>query len=61
MENILLVQNVATLSPIYRKLNIESAPWYGGFFERLVQSIKRCLKKQFGKARIDHDEMITIF
>ena len=25
--------------------NLEKAPWWGGFFERLVKSTKRCLKK----------------
>ena len=29
------VQNFATSSGIYWKFNIESVPWYGGFFERL--------------------------
>ena len=33
------VQNFATSSGIYWKINIESAPWYGGFFERLVKSL----------------------
>ena len=54
------VQNFATSSDIHWKFNIESATWYGGFFERLVKSAKRCLKKQLGKARIDYDEMITV-
>ena len=54
------IQNFATSSGIYWKFNIESAPWYGGFFERLLKSVKRCLKKQLRKASIDYDEMITV-
>ena len=54
------VQSFATSSDIHWKFNIESATWYGGFFERLVKSVKRCLKKQLGKAKIDYDEMITV-
>ena len=54
------VQIFATSSGIFWKFNIESAPWYGGFFEHLVKSVKRCLKKQLGKARTDYDEMITV-
>ena len=42
------------------KFNIAEAPWYGGFFERLVQSVKRCLRKILGNARIDYDEMVTV-
>ena len=37
--------------------NLEKAPWWGGFFERLVQSVKRCLKKSLGRARLSYDEL----
>ena len=30
--------------------NIERAMWWGGFFERLVQSTKQCLKKVAGQS-----------
>ena len=39
--------------------NLEKAPWWGGFFERLVGSLKRCLKKTIGRARLSYDEMVT--
>ncbi|CAB3995911.1 PREDICTED: uncharacterized protein LOC106817579 [Paramuricea clavata] len=39
--------------------NLEKAPWWGGFFERLVGSLKRCLKKTIGKARLSYDELVT--
>jgi transposase InsO family protein len=29
---------------------MERAPWHGGFWERLIKSTKRCLKKQIGRA-----------
>jgi hypothetical protein len=32
------------------ELIIEKAPWQGGFWEGLVKSIKRCLKKVVGRA-----------
>ncbi|XP_057312268.1 uncharacterized protein LOC130653769 [Hydractinia symbiolongicarpus] len=38
------VQNFAASKNINWKFNIESAPWQGGFFERLVKSVKRPLK-----------------
>ena len=34
------------------KYNVALAPWWGGFFERLVKSTKRCLKKSLGAARV---------
>ena len=40
--------------------NLEKAPWWGGFFERMVQSVKRCLKKSIGKARLSYHELTTV-
>ncbi|XP_028414079.1 uncharacterized protein LOC114537147 [Dendronephthya gigantea] len=39
--------------------NLEKAPWWGGFFERLVGSLKRCLKRTIGRARLSYDELVT--
>ena len=35
------------------------SPWWGGVFERLVRSVKRCLKKMLGLAHLSYDELIT--
>ena len=35
--------------------NLEKAPWWGGFYERM----KRCLKKIIGKAKLTYDELST--
>ena len=40
--------------------NIEKAPWWGGMFERLIRSTKRCLRKVIGKAKLDYDELLTV-
>ena len=32
----------------------------GGFWERLVKSVKRCLKKTIGRASLTFDEMTTL-
>ena len=40
--------------------NLEKAPWWGGFFERLIGSTKRCLKKVIGSARLSYDELLTV-
>ena len=40
--------------------NLEKAPWWGGFFERMIQSMKRCLKKTIGKAKLTYDELLIV-
>ena len=39
--------------------NLEKAPWWGGVFERLVKSTKRCLRKMAGRATLSLDELHT--
>lgn len=39
---------------------IEKVPWQGGFWERLVQSTKRCLKKNLGRTSLTFEELRTI-
>ena len=36
------------------------APWWGGFFERMIKSAKRCLKKLLRYARLTYEEMLTV-
>ena len=40
--------------------NLEKAPWWRGFYERLVKSLKRCLKKTIGRAKLSYDELVTV-
>ena len=42
------------------RFNLERAPWWGGFFERMVGCVKRCLKKVLGNARLTYDELLTV-
>ena len=42
------------------KFNLERAPWWGGFFERMVASVKGCLRKTLGNARLTFDELSTL-
>ena len=39
--------------------NVERAPWWGGAFERMVRSTKRCLRKMVGRASLTQDEFVT--
>ena len=40
--------------------NVERAPWWGGAFERMIRSTKRCLYKAVGRAQFGHDELVTV-
>ena len=42
------------------RFNLERAPWWGGFFERIVGSVKRCLKKVLGNGRLKCDELLSV-
>jgi hypothetical protein len=42
------------------KFIVPRAPWWGGFYERLVKSVKWPLKKIFGNAMLDSEKMTTI-
>ncbi|XP_035224032.1 uncharacterized protein LOC118196691 [Stegodyphus dumicola] len=37
-----------------------SAPWYGGFWERMVRCIKELLRKCLGKYCVTYEEMLTL-
>ena len=39
---------------------VEKAPWWGGFWERMVRSVKRCLKKTIGRASLTFEELRTL-
>ena len=38
--------------------NVPKAPWWGGVFERMVRSTKRCLRKIIGQAKFSQDELL---
>ena len=39
--------------------NLEKVPWWGGVFERMVKSVKKCLRKTIGKAKLTYEELMT--
>ena len=53
-------QSFVAMKNVDWKFNIESAPWYGGFWERLVQSVKRCIKKTLSKSKLSYEELQTV-
>ena len=56
------VRRFCTSERISWKFNVDRAPWWGGgFFERMVQEVKRCLRKTLRNAKLDYDELHTVF
>ena len=42
------------------KLIVDRASWWGGFWERMVRSIKWCLHKCIGRTSLTFDELHTL-
>ena len=42
------------------RFNLARAPWWGGMFERMVRSTKRCLVKAVGLRKLTYEELITV-
>ncbi|KAL9970153.1 hypothetical protein ACROYT_G022481 [Oculina patagonica] len=53
-------QTALSEKKIQWKFIVEKAPWWGGFYERLVKSVKTPLKKLFAKAMLDAEQLSTI-
>ncbi|KAF2902404.1 hypothetical protein ILUMI_03781 [Ignelater luminosus] len=53
------VSNFSTKHRIGWKFIVERAAWWGGFWERLIKTVKDCLKFALGKSRVI-DELQTI-
>ena len=63
------IRNLSRAEEVWRYLSnnritwqfiVEKAPWWGGFWERLVRSIKRPLKKVIGRASLTYEELSTL-
>ena len=63
-----IIEAVVTHSEVKRHLadlgvqwifNLPKAPWWGGMFERLIGSTKRCLRKVIEQAKLTYDELLT--
>ncbi|XP_055910901.1 uncharacterized protein LOC129945267 [Eupeodes corollae] len=55
-----LVQNFLIHRRIHWKFIGERAPWWGGFWERLIRSIKNILKVVIGKAKLTLEQLRTV-
>ena len=53
-------QNHIANTGIEWQFNLPLAPWHGGFFERLVRSVKELLRKELDKSKLDFEQLSTI-
>lgn len=42
------------------RFNLERAPWWGGFIERLIRCVKRCPKKILKNAQLTYEELLAV-
>ena len=54
------VERYLTKQGVTRDSNLEKAPWHRSMWERLVRSVKRCLKKSLGRTSLTFEELETI-
>ena len=53
-------QRFATNHGVNWEFNPPASPWWGGIFERMVRSTKRCLKKVLLNAKLSYEELQTV-
>lgn len=54
------LQELFTDKRITWKYIVERAAWWGGMWERLVRSVKTCLRKVLGKSYLEFEELQTL-
>ena len=45
---------------VQQKFTLPASPWWGGFYERLVRSVKIVLKKILGKSLLSYEKLETV-
>jgi hypothetical protein len=54
------VKRFMLLQGIKQDYTLPLSPWWGGFYEPLVRTVKTCLKKTSGKAFVTFEELQTV-
>ena len=49
---------LSTLSTSWRYILV--SPWWGGFWERLVQVVRRSIRKFLTKSKLTYEELLTV-
>ena len=54
------VKRLMTKLSVHQRFILPASPWWGGFYERLVRSVKTALKKILKKALLTFEELQTV-
>uniref|UniRef100_A0AAR5NXF4 Integrase catalytic domain-containing protein n=1 Tax=Dendroctonus ponderosae TaxID=77166 RepID=A0AAR5NXF4_DENPD len=54
-----ILRETSTQRIVWR-FNPPSAPWWGGFFERLIGMVKRLLRRVLGRSCLNYEELLTL-
>ncbi|XP_064481411.1 uncharacterized protein LOC135394547 [Ornithodoros turicata] len=54
------VKEYATQTRSTWEFIVEQAPWWGGFWERMVRSVKESLRRSLGRCELDFQELQTV-
>lgn len=54
------VQDYTSGLRIQWRFNVERAPWWGGWWERVIRSVKDCLKRCLGRNSLSYEELTTV-
>ncbi|GBN07025.1 hypothetical protein AVEN_253771-1 [Araneus ventricosus] len=55
-----MVKDLYASHKIQWRFIVEKAAWWGGFYERLIRSVKLALRKTLGKTTLSRDELGTL-
>ena len=54
------IHEYLTNKKVIWKFIVEKAPWWGGYWERLVGMVERCLRKTVGRSTLTVEELTTM-
>ena len=53
------VEHCTSQTRIQWSFNLERVPWWGGIYERMVKSVKQCLRETIGRGQLILNELQT--
>jgi len=54
------IEKFSSTRRIHWKFNPPSAPWWGGWWERMVRTLKQLLKKTLGRSSLTYEGLLTV-
>ena len=54
------VKSFMASNGVFQQFNLPASPWWGGFYERLVRTVKSTVRKVLGKKSLTYEELTTV-